>query len=194
MPGIVEESWIRIERWLGTHAPASLSTLNPPASKEAIGHLHRALGFDLPGQLVAVLRRHNGSGVDWNTAQLMLSGGYGLMSAALIEQIWRTTTEILESSENKGPLDGYWWHRQWIPFAVSPSTDTLVVDQRPGIEQGRIGDHMKEQTYFESWASLAEMYADIADGLEQRREVDGCLAEVNDGVLSWREPHPGRLA
>lgn len=189
----VEQSWARIERWLADHAPASLAALNPPASAQAIERLQATLGYALPEQLVVLLSQHDGAGVDWNVPQLTLPGGYGLMSAALIEQAWQTYTKALRAADDPDVITGLWWHPEWVPFAVAPSFDALVIDHRSGPRQGQIGDHLKELTYFESWGSLAEMLADVADGLAAQREVDGELPVVIDGELHWRGPDPRDL-
>jgi cell wall assembly regulator SMI1 len=184
----VDESWERIEEWLIAHAPQSWETLNPPASPSAISALEHVLEYSIPGELAGLLMRHDGSGADWNTPQLMLPGGYGFMSTALIEQVWRLNTRLLGEADDPALITGFWWHPQWVPFAVAPSGDVMVVDQRIDENQGQIGHHLKDETYFETWDSLASMLADVADGLLQHRQVDGCMPEVADGMLEWQVP------
>lgn len=187
MSADIDDSWSRIERWLAGNAPLPLDTLNPPAAPESLDELRGTLDFTLPDQLVASLLRHDGSREDpVGTGHFVLPGGYRLLPAAQIGQFWRRSTDILRGSRHRDMLIGVWWHPRWVPFAVSRSTDALVIDQRAGPRRGWIGDHRAATTYFESWESYSDMLADIVDGLENHLAVAGELPAVVNGALTWR--------
>lgn len=187
MSADIDDSWSRIERWLAGNAPLPLDTLNPPATRESLDELRRTLDFPLPDQLVASLLRHDGSHEDpAGAGHFVLPGGYRLLSVAQIGQFWRRSTDILLDSRHRDMLTGVWWHRHWVPFAVSRPNDALVIDQRAGARHGWIGEHRGMDTYFESWESYSDMLADTVDGLENHLAVAGELPVVINGALAWR--------
>ena len=61
MQAILQATWKRIEAGLASHAPGVLSKLQPGASDEAIRQAEQALGMELPEEVRASYRIHNGS-------------------------------------------------------------------------------------------------------------------------------------
>jgi cell wall assembly regulator SMI1 len=78
---LVEQSWSRIEAWLGEHAPVTFGTLNGSADPAAIAEAERVLGFALPADLVASLARHDGADED-SPGRFELTTGFWLMPLA----------------------------------------------------------------------------------------------------------------
>ncbi|MEE6259507.1 DUF6461 domain-containing protein [Plantactinospora sonchi] len=196
----VPESWAAIEEWLGAHASGTYASLRPPADPAAVEAAQRTIGVTFPDALLASLARHDGT--DDGPDAFTLAGRYQLMRVEEIPDRWRMTTDALDLSsdadaeredEDNGLL-GWYWHPRWVPFGKTNSVDMLVVDCRPGESYGAVGIHLKgDGTHFGDWASVADLLADIADGLHRDRPVRH-WHPATDGVrLHWelvREQHP----
>lgn len=48
----------------------------------------------------------------------------------------------------------HWWLPQWVPFAGHVATDALIVDQRDGPDQGRVGQFRHDDHTVDLGASL----------------------------------------
>ncbi|GIH17685.1 SMI1/KNR4 family protein [Rugosimonospora africana] len=192
MPTQVEQSWIRIERWLAAHAPRTAATLRPPAAPAAIAESQRTIGVTFSDDLIASLLRHDGCTHD--DASFRLPGDYRLMPVADIVPDWRIKTDALAQTDTDRRLLGSYWHPGWIPFADTNAVDALVVDCRPGGAPGAVGTHLKgDGTHFGTWTSVGALLAEVADALERRRPIGTCMPVSFDGRLSWeivREQHP----
>src|SRR5690606_16615353 len=90
------------------------------------------------------------------------------------------------------------WHPSWLLLSTSICGDYLVLDQRPGPAQGRIGEVVHDDVWdFAFWPSLAVLLARLADALEHDRPLrdsygTGWAPSVNerDG-LEWDVVGPG---
>ncbi|MEO3742597.1 DUF6461 domain-containing protein [Plantactinospora sp. B5E13] len=196
----VAESWAVVERWLASNAPQTYTSLRPPADPAAVEAAQQTIGVTFPEDLVASLARHDGA--DDGPGAFTLGGSYQLMRVEEIPRRWRTTTDALGMStvddedhhdEDDGLL-GWYWHPQWVPFGKTNSVDMLVVDCRPGVTYGAVGVHLKgDVTHFGHWPSLADLLADIADGLDRDRPVRHWHPAADGVRLHWelvQEQHP----
>lgn len=82
---------------------------------------------------------------------------------------------------------GVWWHPRWVPVAEHATGDTLFVDQRPGPEQGGVGELLTHDgASLRTWPSFADLLEATADALESGEEIEECAAVVQeDGSLGW---------
>lgn len=183
MTARVDAAWLRIEKWLAKHAPASREALRAGASAASVDGLQRRMSVPFPPDLVASLRRHDG-----------VTQGRGFMlppfyTPDALEQIladWQVDCGVL-ANEAGGGIDGAWWHRDYVPFAAAGDGGSLLVDQRAG-GHGRVGEFYAEDgTSFERWpASVADLLEQTATSLESGRPFAGHYRpRVADGALDW---------
>jgi cell wall assembly regulator SMI1 len=180
----VNRAWDRIERWLRSHAPATLATLKPPASARQVRAAEAAMSVGFPADLVASLRRHDGARTTNLYTVFQLPPMYGLMSLDDLRRDWRSRCGIIERA---GDQPGWWWHAKFVPFAQDFGGDVMVVDQRPE-GGGRVGLHSHEDgMHFEREPdSLATLLEQTARALQSGQPYGGYRAEVNKaGGLDW---------
>jgi cell wall assembly regulator SMI1 len=180
----VNRAWDRIERWLRAYAPATLATLNPPASARRVRAAEAEMSVGFPADLVASLRRHDGARTTNLYTVFQLPPMYGLMSLDDLRRDWRTRCGIIERA---GDQPGWWWHAKFVPFAQDFGGDVLVVDQRPE-GGGRFGLHSHEDgMHFEGERdSLVSLLEQTARALESGQPYGRYRAEVNEaGGLDW---------
>lgn len=186
----VGDSCDRIERWLASHAPATLARWAPPATRETIAAAEEVAGMRFPPELVELQLRHDGAhdarGVvaacaflPWFTAP---------MSAMSMAHDARNTTYLLANQFRNDPdMVGYWWHPMWLSFGFNIAANNLFLDLRPGPHHGAVGwfDHEGEARQRLS-PSLAIFLRDVADALEGDGTVLGERPKVDDrGFLNW---------
>jgi cell wall assembly regulator SMI1 len=178
----VNASWARIERWLAAHAPKSYASLRPPASPAAIARAQAALGRPLPPELVASLRRHDGT-VTGGGAAFTLPPFYRPVAVADIPTYWRVSCDVIE--HEPGDQDWY-WTPGYTPFAEDGSGDELVLDQRPG-HGPHVGEFfIEDRTDLTGWpGSLTEMLQITAGALETGQPWRGFRPIVTAGALDW---------
>jgi cell wall assembly regulator SMI1 len=162
----VDAAWQRIEGWLAAHAPATAATLAKPAPDAEISQTQQAIGVPLPADLVASLRRHDGTTGPRQDA-FTLPPYYGLLSAPGIATEARTMCDVLASVGDNATV-GSWWHGQFVPVADLDG-DSLFLDQRTG--SGRLGEHVNEGSvsFDRVPPSLTEFLEQTADVLEGKR-------------------------
>jgi cell wall assembly regulator SMI1 len=175
----VDAAWLRIEKWLAAHAPASARTLRTGAPAARIDAVQRRMSVAFPADLVASLRRHDG---------VLAAGAFSFPPFFSPEQLdsilrdWQVTCSVATG------WPGGWWDRGFVPFATAGDGGSLVVDQRPG-GHGRVGDFYPERgTKFEEWpASFAELLEQTATSLETGRPFAGHYTPRTDsaGALDW---------
>ncbi|MEV1009400.1 SMI1/KNR4 family protein [Streptomyces sp. NPDC049881] len=199
--GGVGRTWDRIERWLARHAPATYTTLRPPAARADVAALEREFGIRLPGDLVASLLRHDG--VTWpGQAAFALPGDYYLLDVAAIREhcaMWRRLAEREDATHLR---DGSYWHPSFLTVAGTNAADAVFVDCRPGERYGTVGWHLKGgEPYFGPHPSFAALLGALADALEADRPLRGLgvdLPVTFAGRLLWEDvwtlhPDPGSL-
>ncbi|GAA0799106.1 SMI1/KNR4 family protein [Spirilliplanes yamanashiensis] len=174
----VNAAWARIERWLARHAPRTREELRRPASASAIADAQRRMSVDFPPDLVASLRRHDGSAP--NRQGLTVPPLYTLLSLDEIVGEWE---DVCGSEAEFYPdmmLD-----RRFVPIASDPGFGFAFADQST---QGYIGDYVWENggPSFDGWpTSVAGLLEEMAHSLETGDEVRGAVPEVVDGRLGW---------
>ncbi|SOD73462.1 cell wall assembly regulator SMI1 [Jatrophihabitans sp. GAS493] len=186
----MQEQWSRVLDWLRTNAPASYSTLQPPATYEEILAAQQRLAVALPVGLVSLLSMTNGVPAYHPVAEVsfasrFLPGGYMLQPVADIPGYVDMLNGILDQGD---PMQaGWWWHRQWLTFASHVCADALFLDLRPGPDYGRVGAFMHEEIAdFDAGAHTLEAWvAGIADALEGQYDFGYWRPAVIDGRLEW---------
>lgn len=185
----IEQAWERVTRWLASHAPASHATLRPPAASSEIDACERALGMALPADHKRLLLVTNGAAEfdESNTYQrgaAFLPGDHLLLSA---KEVGQHTTSLREIADGLGEdMIDCWWHPEWVLFGRHVAADGLAIDQRPGPEQGRVGEFMHEGgTSFDMAPSLRDFIARMADCLETGADFLHYRPVVIDGRLEW---------
>jgi len=139
----MKATWDKIDAWLQKNAPKAHASLCPGATDAALDDLDRALGFAAPAELREHLSIHDGQPPD---ALLGTLDGWILLGARSIGRAHGTFGDLLRrgdfnrrTAENEdGKVKAVWWSDRWIPFAVGPGGDYLVVDLDP-TEEGSPG-------------------------------------------------------
>jgi len=186
----VGDSCERIERWLAGHAPGSLATWNPPASRSTIAAAEERAGMEFPAELVELQRRHDGAHDERGVvaACAFLPWFTAPMSAMSMAGIASNTTDLLANQFADDPgMVGYWWHPRWLPFGFNIAANNLFLDLRPGQHYGAVGwfNHEGEAQQRLS-PSLGVFLSDIADALEGDGAVLGEWPVVDErGFLNW---------
>lgn len=91
MPDRVTAAWAQIDAWLGAHAPPTLALFAGPASDEAVREIASTVDVEVPAELVASLRCHDGL-LDWANALPEAPP----LSARRIAEVWRDRMDIAE--------------------------------------------------------------------------------------------------
>jgi len=186
----IEESWARVTVWLAEHAPASYTTLNPPASAEELLACERGLGMALPAELRRLLLVNNGvaefdADGTYHRGAAFLPGGHLLLPAAGLASESLSLVKIL--GDLGDDMAGYWWHPEWVLFGRHIAADGMAIDQRSGPEQGAVGEFMHEDsTEFTMGTSLGDYIATLADSIENGTDFLYYRPFVNDGALDWK--------
>jgi cell wall assembly regulator SMI1 len=186
-PG-VEESWERFTRWLAREAPQSHGCLNPPADLSDIAEAESGARILFPEDLKTVLLINNGAahfieGV-FRPEAGFLPGGHRLLSAAEIVEQRKMLNGILANTDQE--MVGWWWHPEWLPFAVHVAADALAIDLRDGPDRGAIGEFMHESnTNFDWGPSLAAVIDTVAVSVETGTNFKYFHPQVVHGCLNW---------
>jgi cell wall assembly regulator SMI1 len=172
MDGRVVGAWERIERWLQANAEPVHANLAPGASDGDLAALVAAIGCDLPSEVVASLKRHDGLRDEYPG----LIGGWELLSCRRIAQEWEIWKGLLDNGELEGPsspadprIKTDWWNPRWIPVTSSGSGNHHCVDLDP-VGEGHAGQVIVLWHDDETRPLVALTYAEwleqIAAGLE----------------------------
>ncbi|MGW6062721.1 SMI1/KNR4 family protein [Streptomyces sp. NPDC055189] len=173
----IDGSWLRIENWLCEYAPSAYASFPPATGSDAVRAAERHCGLVFPDDLVASLRRHNGSG------EFLLPGNYRLSGAAQIakDYVWWTG-----SQQRDVPDELRYWRSSWLPLAVDGAGGSLFVEMAPGDRHGRIGVHAHgDGGRFDDlpqYTSLQALLSWAAQALS-----DGSATDVLDYVLTTDE-------
>ena len=132
-------AWQRLEKWYHDKAPEIYKNLNDGASMEEVEILQNEMGIELPIDLAASLKVHNGA--------MEFHNGYHYLTTAQMLKVWSMMRELnqqgafstYEPKESvKGLIQNTWWNPCWIPFAEDSQGNLICVDLDPG-EEGRHG-------------------------------------------------------
>lgn len=183
----IEKSWSRVTAWLAAHAPQSFATLRPPASAAELDACERDAHVVLPEDLRRLLLMNNGATEAMGSvapAADFMPEGHRLMSAAEIAASCARLTKVVAADPS---MLGYWWDPQWVLFATYGNGDGLVIDQRPGPDQGTIGEFFQEDSAtFNVAPSIGVLIAEMANALENGTDMLTHGPNVADGVLEWQ--------
>ncbi|WP_344320989.1 hypothetical protein [Streptomyces macrosporus] len=171
----VDESWDRIEAWLAEHAPVTYGTLRPPAREEDVEAAQRELGVAFHPDLIASLRRHDGTARrdDRRNAEdvLEMPRPYGPLAGLddLVHGTLFLRSFGADPAEDFGadPAEDFGadpaedfahdgsdreedagWRRAWLPITLGIGRDTrggLFLSCREGARYGALGRYSDEE-------------------------------------------------
>ena len=166
----IEEHWDGVEGWLKANAPDLLVGLGEPASEHDISTLEGAFDIQLPADVRASLRRHNGE-----LEELWLFGDFSLLS---VDHATNCTSERPSQSKHHARL----LDPSYVALAYDGSGRYLWVSCADG--------HVLETTVYgedffvaASWAELMGRYVTRLQAGEFAL-VEGCLE--HDVDKWWR--------
>lgn len=149
----LEEDWDRIHRWLEAHCPIVLASLGPPASDEQFLAAEEAMEIELPEEVKAVYRIHDGQRIIptpvsyWPDLKCIPAFLYGEDWLGLHDMVrrWRGMKELLDGGtfkgikgEPQGPVRSDWWHPKWLPLTEDHSGYMRCLDLAPK-SRGMVG-------------------------------------------------------
>ena len=167
----MNEDFEKFKQWLKLNYEEGFEDLNPPATDEEIQSLKIALDFDLPKDLIDILKIHNGQKGD---AGYLFDGQEFLSSNRIISE-WKVWKDLLDNGSFNGsysePQEGIkndWWNKKWIPYTHNGSGDHYCIDMDPS-ENGTSGQiitmwHDDDQRDLLS-SSLSEWFKSYVEGL-----------------------------
>lgn len=193
----IEEVWGRIEAWFGRYAPGILSDFQPGATRVELEQAEAVLGVELPEDLKALYRLHNGS-----KGRFFL-GGWSLLSLEWMIASWQLGQDLAGGQDLEvppaGPLRPGAWHPRWIPFMNDGAGASLCLDLAPG-PGGQVG-----QVIYQDWELgtigplapnlywyLAFFATELEDG-EYHINQFGTLASedpLSTARITWAPPLP----
>jgi cell wall assembly regulator SMI1 len=179
----IDQLWERIDRWLADHAPATLASLNPPASASDLAEVETALGRPLPEELTASLRHHNGTDEHLRTGRFALAG-YMLLSTSQIVARWQMIERLLADTpqSNRDAL----WQSHWVPFATSVGADMLYLDQPAGAPEATVGTFVHDDfPRPREWPSYSALLDQTAHAIETGTVLDLLRPTIRDSELWW---------
>jgi cell wall assembly regulator SMI1 len=163
--------WKRIHTWLDANAPESYGHLRPGASAEAIRSAEQTLGLDLPTDVKASYRIHDGQ-----DSEPGLIGGEGWCLLPLQEMV-----ELWRGWFRSDPKDA-----GCVPVAWGGAGDYIFLELRSDAEKpGRVMVQRRDcddpDTIALSFRSWLEEFADKLDAGEfAYSEDDGCIMYADE--------------
>ncbi|MFB7618481.1 SMI1/KNR4 family protein [Kitasatospora sp. NPDC056181] len=197
----VPTAWGRIGTWLAAHVrPDSARPMTDGARLDAF---EADLGLPLPTDLRAWWLLPDTTASHWIPGEF---APVSLEEALETHEIWLLVAEQEGESfdENGRPEARYL--RAFMPIALNPGGDGLIVDLRPGDTHGAVllWDHETWALDVPQWASVTSMLHDIANALEtgaptllDHADLGGsaqpCTATVDGALdLTWQPTTTGR--
>ncbi|MEU4116310.1 SMI1/KNR4 family protein [Kitasatospora sp. NPDC028055] len=171
----VPTSWSRIDAWLAAHTrrgpvrsagPAGPAGSAGPATDAArLDAFEADLGLPLPADLRAWWLLPEVAAGHW------IPGEFA--PVPLGEALETHETWLLVAAQEGDSFDGNGrpesrYQREFMPIALDPGGDGLIVDLRPGDTRGAVfrWDHETWILDVPQWASVASMLQDVAQALE----------------------------
>lgn len=145
----MQSIWIRIENWLSLNAPSLLATLQPGASNAEIEELEIRLSVQLPEDVKASYRIHNGQ----KDVGCPFLYGYEFLSLEDIYTQWEIEQEVdsqlreihgsnylsqLNNQLTEHEVRNESWNSRWIPLATDIGGDHYCLDLAPA-KKGQLG-------------------------------------------------------
>lgn len=167
---LVDNAWAHIEKWLRKHASRTYDALNPPAREAEIQAAEAELGVGFPPDLVASLRRHDGSAP--GDDELLFTTDDRLLSVREIVDATRSLRRGVAALDLAEEQAAAYWHPCYVKFASYDITaDGLLLDCRPAHPTyGAVGRFFDGSgTTFGHADSLGAHLAGLADEWEAAR-------------------------
>jgi cell wall assembly regulator SMI1 len=180
----VGAAWVRIDGWLRAHAPATFASLGPPADPARITAAETAMSVRFPPELVASLRRHDGTGTGDPKVAFRLPPGYALLSVDASEQDRGARCRSIQ------PREGASWASSYVPFARDGADGCLFLDAHAAPGGGKVGMCAADGAVREAQpaVTLAELLDRTADALVTGQPYGRFRPYVNErGGLDWQE-------
>ncbi|MEU4303406.1 SMI1/KNR4 family protein [Kitasatospora aureofaciens] len=190
-------SWSRVGTWLTAHTRQGPPRPTPDAAR--LDAFEADLGLPLPADLRAWWLLPDVSADYW------IPEGFAPVSldeALETHEIWLLVAEQEGGSFNENGQPEARHLREFMPIALSPGGDGLVVDMRPGDTHGAVllWDHETWTLDVPQWASVTSMLQDIAHALGTGTPAllshaalggsqEPSIATVDSALnLPWRNP------
>ena len=190
----VRESWDRIDIWLRTHVRKD--PIRPAVDVGRLDAVEAELAVTLPTDLRGWWALTNLSAGYW------IPGSFApvaLEEARETREIWLLVAEQEEVLFDQNGEEEPRFLPEFMPIAMSPGGDGLIVDLRAGEHHGAIflWDHERWGLGVPLWDSVGSMLQDIAVALESQTPVllrhaalggaeAACVGKVDDlGDLGW---------
>ena len=168
----IAAAWETIEAELQVQFPTVLESLAPPAQASEINQIEEVCHVQLPQDFCESLLRHNGQrGSHWTRA---LVNGADLLGVEEIGKHWQMWSLVVGDSNEADPSSDVSeeiatdmiWHPKWIPFALTGSNMSYVIDLAPR-SKGSVG-----QVFTHASGSpgevLARSYTEWLEGLASK--------------------------
>jgi cell wall assembly regulator SMI1 len=157
----VEASWKRIDAWLKKNAPHVYEGLSPGATEAQIAEVERKLKVELPPDVRASWRVHDGGGEESNLLPPSEKDGLAFSPLSLKQM----------ARDYKSQRSWVGWEKGWLPIAANLAGDyqcvDLASDDGDPATRGRVIEFLHELSDYEPLAtSLADRLRDLAGGLE----------------------------
>ena len=174
----VAASWAEIEAWFEGHGPQL--KLPTGATQQQLTELGALVPKELPAELLALYRQHNGDGFPGG-----LVGGWDLLSTSGVSAEWEGRARLARRSTSSTPADAHpaikdiWWHELHVPIVSDGGGGFYCVDLDPGpkgtvgqvIYAGRDGNRaLTARSVHEWWAAIAAL---LREGRVDFDSVDG---------------------
>jgi cell wall assembly regulator SMI1 len=188
----MQEIWLRIEDWLRDNAPKCLDVLASGASDTQISELEEHLSIQLPEDVKASYRIHNGQ----TAYEYGLFNGCEFLSLERIKNEWQIWKDLLDSGtfqsadgQDQGcdpdlGVANVWWSAKWIPLTYDGSGNHDCLDLAPA-EGGKVGqiismwhDDAERKIIAPSFRDWLQSYA---EGLESGKFV---FSDEYNGIVN----------
>ncbi|HEY9761422.1 MAG TPA: SMI1/KNR4 family protein [Trichocoleus sp.] len=179
--------WARIDAWLMANAPGVLKTLQPGASDAQIEAFEKVLGVQLPEDVKASFRIHNGQ----SDHEYGLMDGRELLSLDRIQDEWLVWKDLLDShmfedieGDPEPGIRSDWWNAAWIPLTHDGGGNHDCLDLAPaqGGTVGQIISMWHDEAERERLApSFRAWLTQLANGLESGQYI---FSEEYGGIVN----------
>lgn len=197
----VPTSWSRIGTWLTAHTRRGPA--RPASDAARLDAFEADLGLPLPADLRAWWLLPDVTASYWIPDAF---APVSLDEALETHDIWLLVAEQEGDSFDENGLPESRYQREFMPIALSPGGDGLIVDLRPGDTHGAVllWDHETWILDVPQWASVTSMLQDITHALEAGTPVllshaalggsqEPSTATIDDALdLSWQPTTLGR--
>lgn len=131
--------WFIFERHMREKDEDFVKTLNPPATEKDIREAEKTMNLKFPADYEKLLKIHDGQNDDAKAlfGRYMFSPLSEVMKAHDENSTEDNPEQDKEIDADKGVVQNA-WNKGWIPFAIAPGGDALVIDTAPD-EDGNEG-------------------------------------------------------